>query len=427
MFKAYQKFIFKSGLRLVTVPIKNTQAVTVLVLVGAGSKYETKEKNGISHFLEHMFFKGTKKRQNTAKLIEPLDKIGGEYNAFTGQEATGYWAKVSFQHLDVALDWVSDIFLNSKFDVEEIEREKNVVIEEINMYLDEPRRYVNDLWDKLLYGDQPAGWLVIGEKRTVSQIQREDIFNYLSDHYSAKNTVICLAGNIGNIEKLKKRIGQLFATVNIKNPKPRQRVVFNQRKPEVLIHYKKTDQTHLCLGVRGYNLFHPDRYVLRVINALLGGGMSSRMWIAIRERKGLAYYVSVYSHEDLDAGFLVTQAGVNNQKLEESIKEILHQFVLIRDKKISSKELKKVKDFIMGSAVLNMESSDAQASFYAHQELMENRILTLDQIFAKIKAVDKEDILRVAKNIFQPEKLNLALIGPFREKEKNKIAKLLKI
>jgi len=425
MNKPYQKLTFENGLRLVTVPMKNTQAVTVLVLIGTGSKYETKKINGISHFLEHMFFKGTKKRPTTAKLIEPLDKIGGEYNAFTGQENTGYWAKVDSKHLDIALDWVSDIFLNSKLESAEIEREKGVIIEEINMYLDDPKRYVSDLWDKLLYGDQPAGWLISGEKENVRNFKRDNFIDYLRNHYSAKNTVICVAGNIGNAEQLKKKIEEKFKTTNTEKPKERKSVVFSQKKPETLIHYKETDQTHLCVGVRAYNNFHKDKYVLRVLNVVLGGGMSSRMWLSVRERKGLAYYVWVYNNIDLDTGFLLTQAGVNNEKAEEAIKEILKQYQLIRDRKVSSGELRKAKDYIKGGAILGMESSDAQASFYANQEIMENGVLTLDEIFAKIEVVTVEDIQRVVKDIFRPEKLNLALIGPF--KDKSKFEKILKI
>lgn len=425
MNKPYQKFTFKNGLRLVTVPMKNTQAVTVLVLVGTGSKYETREINGISHFLEHMFFKGTRKRPSTAELIEPLDRIGGEYNAFTGQENTGFEAKVDSGHLDVALDWVSDIFLNSELNPAEIEREKGVIIEEINMYLDDPKRYVPDLWDKLLYGDQPAGWLISGEKENVKRFKRNNFTDYLKNHYSAVNTVICIAGNIGGVEQLKNKIGKKFRMINIKKPLARKDVVFLQKKSEILIHYKETDQTHLCLGVRAYDNFHKDKYVLKVLSAILGGGMSSRMWISVRERKGLAYYVWVYNNTDLDAGYLLTQAGVNNDKIDEAISEILKQYKLIRDKGISTKELKKAKDQMQGHSILGMESSDAQASFYANQELIENRVLTLDQIFAKIKAVTAEDIQRVAKDLFRPEKLNLALIGPF--KDKSKFEKILKI
>jgi len=421
----YKKFTLKDGLRLVAVPMKNTRAVTVLVLVGTGSKYETKEINGISHFLEHMFFKGTKKRQNTAKLIEPLDRIGGEYNAFTSQENTGFWAKVDSKHMDIALDWVSDIFLNSKIEQTEIERERGVIIEEINMYLDEPRRYVSDLWDKLLYGDQPAGWLVSGEKEIVRKLQRKDFIDYINAHYCAENTVICVAGNIGKVNDLKKKIEQSFKKINLQKPLQRSKVSISQNKPEALIYYKETDQTHLCLGFRSYNLFHKDRYVLGVLNAVIGGGMSSRMWISIRERRGLAYYVWVGGNPDLDAGSFYTQAGVNNDKVEEAIKEILNQYKLIRDRKISPDDLRKAKDFIKGGTILGMESSDAQASFYANQELFENRILTLDRIFAKIEAVTINDIQRVAKDIFRAQKLNLALIGPF--KDKAKFEKLLKL
>jgi predicted Zn-dependent peptidase len=281
------------------------------------------------------------------------------------------------------------------------------------------------LWDKLLYGDQPAGWLISGEKENLKKFQRNDFKDYLKNHYSASNTVICIAGNIGRAEMLKKEIEKKFRSINIIKPESRKSVIFSQKKPEILIHYKKTDQAHLCLGVRAFNNFHKDKYVLKVLNSVIGGGMSSRMWISIRERKGLAYYVWVYNSTDLDAGFLLTQAGVNNNKVDEAISEILNQFKLIRDKRISAKELRKAKDFMRGNTVLSMESSGAQASFFAGQELYENRILTLDEIFVKIEAVTAEDIQRVAKDIFRPEKLNLALIGPF--KDKSKFEKILKI
>jgi len=425
MNKPYQKFTFKNGLRLVTVPMRNTQAVTVLVLVGTGSKYETKGINGISHFLEHMFLKGTKKRPNTLKLMEPLDKIGGEYNAFTGQEYTGYWAKVDSKHIDLALDWVSDIFINSKLDSSKIEREKGVITEEINMYLDTPMRYIMDLWDELLFGNQPAGWLISGTKESISKLRRRHFIDYFKNHYSSYNTIIAIAGNIEKIKNLKTKIKNYFKNINIKKPRAREKVIQNQIKPGILVHYKKTDQTHLCFGVRGYNLFHRDRYILDILNAILGGGLTSRMWTELRGKHGLVYYLFVINHNDLDVGFLLTHVGVNNERIEKTISIILNQYKLIRDKKINSEELRKAKDLIKGRTILSLEESNEQASFYAFQELLENRILTLEQIFAKIEAVTAEDIQRVAKDIFRPEKLNLALIGPF--KDKRKFEKLLKI
>jgi len=418
MSNPYKKFTFKNGLRLVTVPMKNTQAVTVLVLVGTGSKYETKEVNGISHFLEHMFFKGTKKRPTSLDVSLVLDKIGGENNAFTDREQTGYYAKVDAKHLDVAIDWVSDIFLNSKLDSKEIEKEKGVIVEEINMYLDEPRRYVGTLWNKLLYGNQPAGWDIAGTKEIIKNIKRNDFVNYLINHYSSSNTVIVVAGKINNIGKLRNDIENKFKAINHKKPQDRPKVIYSQNEPKSLIHYKKTDQAHLCLGVRSYDIFHKDIYVLNVLTSILSGGFSSRMLIEIREKRGLAYYVGTSNYSNLDNGYLVTRAGVNNSKADEAATEILKQYRLIKDKKVSAQELRKAKNYIKGRAVLGIESSDDWASFYGDQELFENKILTLEEKLARIEAVTVEDVQRVARDIFKPEKLNLALIGPFKNKKR---------
>ena len=425
MNKPYQKFIFKNGLRLVTVPMKNTKAVTVLVLVGTGSKYETKEINGISHFLEHMFFKGTKKRSNTLAIAEALDGVGGEYNAFTDKEVTGYWAKVDSKHLDLALDWVSDIFLNSKLEEQEIERERGVIIEEINMYLDDPRRYIWDLWEKLLYGNQPAGWLISGEKKTIRKLKRQHFINYLKTHYSSRNTIIVIAGGINRIQNLKLKIQNSFQWINLVEPGSKKRVIEKQNEPGLLIHYKKTDQTHLRLGSRGYNIFNQDRYVLSILGVILGGSMSSRLWIEIRERHGLAYYVRTGIESHTDSGWLCSGAGVNNDKVDKVIEIILRNYRLTKEQKIGKEELRKAKDFIKGRTILAMEESDEQAAFYASQELLENKILTLEEKFAKIEAVTANDIQRVARDIFKPEKLNLALIGPFKDKQK--FQRLLKL
>lgn len=424
MNKPYQKHTFKNGLRLVTVPMKKIKAVTVLVLVGTGSKYETREINGISHFLEHMFFKGTKKRPNALAIAETLDMVGGDYNAFTGKEHTGYWAKTDNEHLDLALDWVSDMFLNSKIEQKEIEREKGVVLEEINMYLDTPTRYIWRIWEALLYGNQPAGWLVLGRKEVIRKLKRKDFIDYLSNHYSAKNTVIAVAGNI-NSQDIRRKVQKYFKNIKTNQHKNKKLVVEKQKKPNLLIHYKKTDQTHLFLGTRGYGIFHPDKYVLNILSVILGGNMSSRIWIEIRERHGLSYYVRTGTDIYTDTGTLYTRAGVDNKRVEKAIQIIIKNYKLIKNKKISAKELKKAKDFIKGRSILAMEESDEQAIFYADQELLENKILTLEEKFAKIEEVTASDIQRVAKNIFKPEKLNLALIGPF--KDKKRFEKLLKI
>ena len=414
----YKKTTLKNGLRIITVPVKGTKTVTVLVLVGAGSKYETRKINGTSHFLEHMFFKGTKKRSNTLKLIEPLDKIGGQYNAFTGQEYTGYWGKVDAGHFDLVLDWVSDIYLNSKLEQAEINRERGTILQELNLYLDTPMRYVGDLWDNLLYGDQPAGWSILGTEEMIKKARREDFFDYLKNHYSSKNTVIALAGQIEHksaIDKVKK----YFQPINAGLVKDKFPVKERQARPQSLIYHKKTDQTHLYLGVRtGYSIFHPDKYALGLLSVILGGNMSSRLWISVRERQGLAYYISAEASADTDTGYFAARAGVDNQKVERAIKTILGEYQRITRQKISPAELRKAKDYTKGTTLIGMESSDEQANFYALQELLTDKILTLEEKFAKIEAVTVDDIQRVAQDIFQPAKLNLALIGPFKNKER---------
>jgi len=420
----YKKSTFKNNLRLITVPMKGTKAATVLVVVGVGAKNERKELSGISHFLEHLFFKGTKKRPDTLSLIEPLDRVGGAYNAFTGKEYTGFWAKVDSKHIKMVLDWLSDIYLNSKLEEKEIEREKGVILQELKMYLDTPMMYVKDIWEQVLYGDQPAGRPIIGLKKTISSFNRNNFIDYKKKHYSGSNTIICIAGNI-NEARVKKLIGKYFNKVKDKNIEKREKTVQFQQKPEVLIHSKKTDQTHFCLGFRGHDLFHPQRYVQALIATILGGYMSSRIWIAVRERQGLAYYVKTTSESSTDTGFMVTQAGVGHEKCEKAIKLILKEYKKLKTKKIDKKELQKAKDNLRGAFTLSLESSDVQAAFYAEQELLSGKIMSPEQKFAKINKITPGDILKTAKDLFRPDNLNLALVGPF--KNKKKFEKLLKI
>ncbi len=421
----FKKNILANGLRLLLAPQEGSGSTTVLVLFGVGSKYETKEINGISHFLEHMFFKGTKKRPNTLAVSETLDRVGGSYNAFTSKETTGYWAKVAQEYWELALEWVADILLNSKFEEEEIEKEKGVVIEERNMYLDDPRSYVGELWESLLYGNQPAGWDTIGTEEAILGFKRQQLIKYLNDHYRSRNALICLAGKLPHEKEIERKINYYFKKIKKGVGQKKLAVKENQKKPQALISFKETDQTHLCLGVRAYDQSHPDRYALLVLAVMLGGMMSSRLWISVRERKGLAYYVKTSYEKYTDSGYLVTQAGVANQRVEEAIKTILEEYQKIRDEKISISELKKAKDYLVGMTTLSLETSDSLASWIAFQEILKNEVLTPQEFFSKIKAVKVSDLARVAYDIFKPEKLNLALIGPFKEREK--FEKLLKI
>jgi len=413
----FNKTILKNGLRIITVPQKDSQAVTVLILVGTGSKYESRKINGISHFLEHMFFKGTKKRPNTTAISETLDRVGGIYNAFTSEEYTGYFAKVDASHFELALDWVSDIFLNSKIEKKEIQREKGVIAEEINMRYDHPMSYVQILWTHLLYGDQPAGWDIAGTKESVAGISRKDLVAYMEQQYVPSNTIVCVAGKFNEedaIRKIKKYFPETGSTQFIK----KSAVVETQSKPQYLVHERKTDQSHICIGVRSYNLFHPQKYSQEVLAIILGGMMSSRLFIKVRERLGLGYYIHTDVSSDTDVGSLITQAGLHNDKIELGISTILKEYKAISKIKVPPSELKKAKDNIRGKTALLLESSDARASFYGMQELLEGKILTPEEIYAKIDEVSANDVLSVAKDLFRPEKLNLTLIGPFKDSKR---------
>jgi len=420
----FQKTTLKNGLRIITVPQKSTQAVTILVLVGTGSKYEKKEVNGISHFLEHMFFKGTKKRPDKVEIAETLDRVGGVYNAFTGQEYTGYWAKVKAEYFELALDWVSDIFLHSLLPEKEIEKERGVIIQEINMRYDDPMSYVQELWQKVLYGDQPAGWPIAGTKESILNVNRKNILAYMKNQYKASNTVVCIAGNIKVANALRK-VKHYFAPIAEGEFQRKPAVGEQQWEPQVLLHERKTDQTHLCLGTRGYNLFHPMKYAYEILGVILGGMMSSRLFIEVREKLGIAYYIKTTTEMDTDTGFLVTSAGIEHQSVKKAIKTILREYKKLTQGKVSQKELKKAKDYLKGTSALVLELSDAKASFYGMQELLERHILTPEEIYKRIDKVTASQVQAVARDIFRPEKLNLTMVGPYKEEQEFK--ELLKL
>ncbi len=421
-----KKTTLKNGLRVLAIPMKNAKSVTVLILVGTGSKYETKDINGMSHFLEHMFFKGTKKRPTTLKISETLDMIGGQYNAFTSKEVTGFWAKVDKKHVDIALDWIADMFLKSKFEAAEIEKEKGVVIEELNMYLDMPSSYVSELFEDLLYKDQPAGWRIVGEKETILAFTREKMVEYYKHHYASENTVVCVAGDI-SAKQIEKKINGYFAGVKKAKAPQKEITKESQAKPEVLVHYKKTDQTHFCLGVRAYDMYDNRKYALTLLSIILGGNMSSRLFISVRERHGLGYYIHTSVDATTDTGYLVTQSGIKNGNLQKAIELVLQEYKDLKNKKITPRELKKAKDYIRGSMSLSLDGTDSQASFFATQEVMEGKTQSPEE---KLKMMDKvtvADINNVAQDIFQPQKLNLSVIGPIEEKEKAELEALLKL
>lgn len=413
----FTKKVLRNGLRVVTIPMKDNPTATVLVLVEAGSKYEEKKLNGISHFLEHMCFKGTVKRPKAIDISKELDALGSQYNAFTAQEYTGYYAKSDAKHFSKIFDIVTDIYLNSTFPEIEMEREKGVIIEEINMYEDMPQRHVQDLMMKLLYGDTPAGWNIAGEKKNILAMQRDDFVNYKKQHYLPEATVLIVAGAVRE-EQVMSEVKKIFGAVERGRKTGKIKVKEKQKEPQALINFKKTDQTHFVLGVRSLNLFSQKNAALSVLSGVLGGGMSSRLFQKLREEMGVGYYVRAYNDAYTDHGFFQVSAGVDNKRIDEVIKAVLDECRKLKNAKVDEEELKKVKECLIGNMKLSLESSDDIANFYGGQELLKREIVSAEKKAKEIRKVTTSQIQSLAKKIFQNKNLNLALIGPFKGKSK---------
>ncbi len=419
----YTKYTLENGTRVVIAPMDSVQTVSVQILVEAGSKYETKQNNGISHFLEHMMFKGTKKRPNTKAIAEEMDSVGGEYNAFTGEEQTGYWVKVPVQHFEMALDVVSDLYLNSKIEQKEIDKERGVILQEASMYHDLPNRYVWDVFETLLYGDQPAGWEIVGTEKNIKSFNREVFKDYIEKMYLPESTVISIAGNV-NEKKALKLVEKYFKVAKSKKIKQEKlKVVVAQSEPKFDLHYKETEQSHLVVGVRGPDMFSEKRFAASLLGIILGGGMSSRTFLNIREKHGLTYYISAGMGTNTDTGCLCINAGVEPKKLEEAVKLILEELKKIKEELVPEKELRKAKEYLKGKTVMSLESTNSVASFFGDQELFRKELHSADYLLAKIEKVTAKEIQKVAEEMIQNKGLNLAVIGPHKNKEG--IAKIL--
>jgi len=418
----FSKTILPNGLRLITVPMKESPTVTALVLVEAGSKYETKKISGVSHFLEHLCFKGTEKRPKPIDIVKELDGIGAQYNAFTGQEMTGYYAKSDKKHFRKILDVVSDIYLHSTLPSAEMEKEKGVIVEEIKMYQDLPPRRIHDVLLTLLYGDEPAGWDVAGTPETVRAMTRKDVILYRKKHYVPEATVVAVSGNVSE-QEAQDAVSNAFSAMQSGAKQGKITVKEAQKRSALALEFRKTDQVHLAFGIRTCDLYHTDIPALRVATAVLGGGMSSRLFQKMRDELGICYYVGA-SHETFtDHGFLEITAGVPLNRLEEALRAILEEVRRLKNGGVSNEELTRAKEYLIGNLYLGLESSDAVGEFYGFQEIMRKPILRPDEAVQKIRLVGAEDIARVCGKYWVDARLNLALIGPV--KEKREIAKML--
>ena len=414
-----KSFKLKNNIDVVSFLMPFTETVTVLVLVKIGSRYEEEQLQGISHFLEHLFFKGTKKRPTTIEIAHELDNMGAEFNAFTSKEYTGFYITAASKYIDVILDILSDILLNSLFKEEEIQKERGAVIEEMNMFQDTPMRYIGDVFEELLYGDTPLGRKVIGAKKTLNNMKRDDFINYFKENYNSQNIVISIAGKFENLN-LEKFLG------NIKMGKKSEyeKYTDNQKIPQVFIMDKKTDQAQVAIGYKTFSVFDKRRTILDVLATILGGGMSSRLFTEVRERRGLCYFVRTFAEHYLDQGYIGTFSGVTLSKIDKAIKIILQEHKKIIKYEISPKELNKAKEYIKGKFLLSAEGSYDIAHFIGMEKLILGRVISIEDYFKEIQSVTTSAIKKIAQEIFIPEQLNLAIIGPFKNEE-NRFQKLI--
>jgi len=411
----FERHQLSNGLRVVTADMPQVQSVTCMIMLAAGSRYETPDTNGIAHFAEHMFFKGTERRPTAREIGMEVDSLGAEFNAFTSKEYTGYYVKCAADYRDPALDVLVDMIRNSKFEPEEIE--KGVIVEEMNMYYDTPRDFIGGVYDQLLYGDQPLGWDIIGRKETVRAATRETFLDYIGRWYKPVRMVVGLGGRLngdalGTAERL---LGDLEPD---DTPAPEPVRLNGDNGPRVIIHHKDSDQAHLCLGVRSYPFVHPDRYALQMLATILGTGMSSRLFSEVRERRGLAYYVFAANQSYTDAGSLYSQAGVDIARADEAVKTIAHEFHRIASEAVPADELEKARALAKGRFVLRLENPQGMTMFGLSREVLEGRAVEPQEVLEGLDAVTAEDVQRVAEDVIGSNGINLALIGPFEDEDR---------
>lgn len=418
----HKKITLPNGLRVLTQPLESTKSVTVLVLAKAGSRCETSAIRGLSHFLEHMFFKGGEKYPDTKAVSEAIDSVGGEFNAFTGKEYVGYYVKVASEHKDVAVNVLSDMMMTAKFDPKEIDKERGVILEELNMYQDTPMYQVGWDFEKLMFGDQPLGWDQIGLKEVIQGVGQDDFRAYEEKLYRPDNVVITVSGNIEH-DEVAQMIESAFPMDAEKTEFTWDAVKPNDSEKRVILQDKKTEQGHIVVGVPGYPEDHEDSMAMKLLAIVLGGNMSSRMFLNVREAKGLAYYVQTTTDDYTDAGVLSTRAGVDLKRVDDAVKAIVEQYRLVRDEAVPEAELQKAKDYLKGKMVLKLEDSEEYAHLLGKYEVLYGEIRTPEEIMKRVESVTTDDLKRVAQDLFQGGQVFMAGIGPWTDKAR--FAKLL--
>jgi len=413
----YQRDTLSNGLRVITAPLDHAKSVACYIMLAAGSRYEDASNRGIAHFAEHMFFKGTERRPTARDLAMEVDKMGGEFNAFTSKEYTGYYIRCAGENRDTALDVLVDMLRHSKFDAEEVDREKGVIVEEMNMYIDTPRDYVGSLYEELIFGSNPLGWETLGTRETVRGATRETFLDYLNHWYTPARMVVGVAGAVGDglIPRLEDLLGDMSGNGSGK-PAPAQ--LEQPSEAQLNVHQKDSDQANICLGVPSYPVGHPDRYAVQMLATVLGTGMSSRLFLEVRERRGLAYFVYGVNSAYTDAGTLVAQAGVDLARADEAVKVIATEFRKLAENRVPDDEVEKARALAKGRFVLQTESPNGLILFGLRREVLEGQAVEPEEMLAGLDAVTADDLQRVAQDVIGSNAMRLAVIGPFDDDAK---------
>ena len=408
----YQKTVLPNGLPVLTVHLPHLRSVTVAFFLGAGSRYEPAEEAGVSHFAEHLMFKGTPRRPLPQHISESIERVGGYMNASTDREITVYWVKVAKPSFPLALDLLADMLRHSIYDPKEMEKERRVILEELNAINDSPQQRVDVLIDEVLWPDQPLGRDVGGTKESVGNITRATLLDYVGGQYAPNNAVVSVAGDLQH-EVVVAAIERELQGWTVSSPRTWFPSVNDRGGPAVALEARKTEQAHFCLALRGLSSLHPDRFALDMLNIVLGEGMSSRLFLEIRENRGLAYDVHSSVSHFLDDGAITVYAGVDPKRIHAAIESVLTEINRLKES-IPEEELHKAKEMTKGRLLLRTEDSRSMAGWVGAQELLTQRVNTLDDIVEIIDGLTPETLQRVAQQVLVPDSLSLAVVGPFR-------------
>ncbi|MFH1269887.1 MAG: pitrilysin family protein [Candidatus Omnitrophota bacterium] len=408
----YKKTILENGLRIVTYPMKRMQSVAMGIWIKVGGRYETPQDKGIAHFLEHLAFKGTGK-YSCRRIKESIEGVGGSLNGFTSEELTCYLVKLPYPYLDLALDILSDMAVNPQLLPKEIKKERTVILEEIKMYKDLPQSYVYELLDELLWPKQPLGMSIAGTSESVSRINKEKLRLFKKQYYVPSNMVISAAGLLRH-DKFVSRIKDIFSHLENRKVNTFAKAKDEQRRPQLNLLHKDTAQTHLALGFHSFKRSHPSRYAQALLHVILGANMSSRLFNELREKRGLAYEIGTQVKHFKDTGSFIVHAGIDNRKVEDSLRLILKELGKIKRDLVSIDEFRRAKEFYLGQLALSLEETLDHMLWLGESMSMLDEVHSLKEIINNINKIKREDIRRVAEYIFKEESLNLAVIGPLK-------------